>query len=355
MLQREDLLFEKWRVEARLTNLQKIQRWLIWDVQQKQHFELLSPTPTERLSSQQPTHFSDLHSSQSNCIFSGLHAGIPVAIYPLPQGELDLSKRLGTLDWETILHHIHLDISDNESMLFPEEIIQMDHTVMIRRLGQVFTKKRIGVNPLQHPSEAQHSTFSLAMMIILNQTSGLSWKTDAEFSKWIQQVAPETLLPNMSELVQQWVGSTLLNIKPSLIPESTHVVSLPNIELDSIPAQSNKTLSTSISASAKRDIPMPRYLLVVEYLSSKSTAKELSAVAGVPPNAILDQMSETGPIIIGGSDSETKAQEMLEQFENFSINTNVIHRDGNFTTATLFGSSAVVFRITHASNPRDAG
>ena len=72
MLQLEDLLFERWRVEGSLPNVQRIQRWMIWDTKDKQHLELLSPTPTEQLSNQQPDHFLNVHKEQTNCIFSGL-------------------------------------------------------------------------------------------------------------------------------------------------------------------------------------------------------------------------------------------------------------------------------------------
>lgn len=337
MISSGQIILDRWRVDGELHSHPQIRRWMIWDLQSDTECILFHPTASELLRPEQPHTFVNTHRQQHAEVVN-THENTPFAIYPLHHSELRENTEYDDETWSILFDAVLRETTP--APLDYLEVIERDGKSIIQRLGHVHHRPKIGVNPLFHPENQNSAAFSMAMMRCL-QTSKLKWNTRSDFEYWLTERHFSDLLKSMSPTLQNLIESIF---ERTSLPDA----SLPSMEIKLsaiehvplLPATSQAT-SPTVESSAIRVQHLPEYLLMVNGIQAKQVAKDLAIVLNVPEQAILEQLNEGGPILLGGASSQTSAQDMATECDNIPVNIEITHRNGSFTTALLLGSSAL--------------
>ena len=340
MISSGQVILKRWRVDGEILSHKQIRRWLVWDLESDTEYLLLHPTASELMHSEQPHTFVNTHRLQHAAVIN-THDNVPFAIYPLHNSELKRDTVYDDDIWLSILSSVLQDTST--APLDYLEIIEGDGHISIRRLGQTHQRQRIGVNPLYHPEDKHSAAFSVAMMRCLQNTT-LKWNTRADFEYWLTERHFADLLKSMSPALQNTLEVILEGTNsssPPTLPLQNDATQLsPIAHTPQLPATVRST-TTTVESSALRVQHLPEYLLMVNGIQANSVARDISIVLDVPIQAILEQMKEAGPILLGGANSQTDAEALVSKCENIPINIEVTHRNGSFSTALLLGAGTL--------------
>ena len=337
MISSGQIILDRWRIDGELYGHPQIRRWMVWDLGSDTEYILFHPTASELLRPEQPHTFVNTHRQQHAEVVN-THENIPFAIYPLHNSELRENTEYDNDTWLIIL-----DAALQETTTVPLdylEVVERNGTTVIQRLGHVHQRPKIGVNPLYHPDDQNSAAFSMAMMCCLH-TSKLKWNTRSDFEYWLTERHFADLLKSMSPPLQNLIESIFENTSCPNTSLPNISLTLSSIEHVTLLPATNPSTSPTVESSATRVQHLPEYLLMVNEIQAKLIAKDLATVLNVPEQAILEQLNEGGPILLGGASSQTSAQAMASECDNIPVNIEITHRNGSFSTALLLGASAL--------------
>ena len=335
-------LANRWRLDHNLPFGEHIERWIVWDTQQQVQCELLTLTPSESLIPKQPDFFLNLHKKSTDCLQVAVENGKPYAIYPLPSQEWNSETVLNTEVITGLLHHLTPQLIDINHPIEPTDIVITHKNSSLRLKGHTIKESRFLVDPLHSPHPHQKGLFSLVMMIILNQHQSLQWNTHHDFHLWLKTIDIHTLLPTIGLDIGQWIQQILQGtIVTPLQTSGPH----PTIALS--PLQIKTSTPTEpptqiIQSSATKDIPLPKYVLMVAKIPSPSTAKQLAAISNTPPEVFIHFYEQGEMVAIDGADSLIEAQRKKEQYTNVPCTIEIQSVNG------ILGTSTVTYGL-HAS------
>ena len=315
-------LMNRWRLDHKLSDLDRIERWVVWDLQTEEQVELLTPTPAEKIHVQQPQFFMDVHQNNPDCRHCGLEDTQAFAIYPFGISEFVPSKPIRVDQLHDFIHSVHTLLDVHGDRLYPTEIVVYDDGIKLRPLGQTPKTSTILVNPLHHPTEP-NKVFSLAMMIVLSHHPNTHWKDQQSFQKWIENFQAKAWIPNCSLEIQQWIQAAIQSHPLPSLNAHTGTVTLEPILFE--PPSSTQAVQQSLTVShAVRDVPMPKHLIVAHSIPSPSIAKQIAALSGIPLDIVLDAFENETLLVVDGGDTIETAEKELKRYTNIPI-TFVIH------------------------------
>ena len=320
-------LNNRWRLDHKLPNLDRIERWIIWDLETEQPLELLSPTASENIQAEQPDHFLQTHRSNEKCIHCGLHDTQPFAIYPVPSSEFSMDFSIPSNELLSFTKTIQDQLPGHGIHLYPEEITIINGNISLRPLGQTFQQSNILVNPLQHPLNTT-PIFSLAMMTILNQHHHLSWKDRNAFSLWLESFDVSEWFPDLPQEYQQWIQAAIRSENVPYLSTDKFSTELKPVQFEQR-ATNQVSVSTTIS-HATRDIPLPQHLIIAPAIASPSVAKQLSAISGIPIDITLHAFENKNSLILGGAETVSLATKEMERYTNVPITLTIQEKSGPF-------------------------
>ena len=321
-------LNNRWRLDHKLPNLDRIERWIIWDLETQQPLELLCPTATENIHVEQPNHFLQTHKNNVRCIHCGLHNSQAFAIYPVPSSEFSLDFSIPPQEHFSFTLAILQHLSKHGEHLYPEEITVTNEGLTLRPLGQTFQQSNILVNPLQHPTNPTPE-FSLAMMVILNQHTHLSWKDRNAFSLWLESFDVSDWFQDSTPEFKQWIEAAIHSQPlPSFEPVEFSMELKP-VQYEKVENDSQISSVTTVS-HATRDTPLPQYIVIAPAIASPSVAKQLAAISGIPVELTLRAYEDKSTLILGGAKTQLLAQTELERYSNVPITLGIREKRGPF-------------------------
>ena len=328
-------LMNRWRLDHKLPPLDRIERWVVWDLQDEKQLELLTPTPTENIHVQQPQFFMDVHQKNPNCTHCDQENGQAFAIYEFGTSELIESAPINPKQLHTFTTSIHALLENHGEAIYPQEIVVYDDGMRLRPLGQTPKTSTILINPLQHPN-GPNKYFSVAMMIVRSQHPDTTWKDRKTFQQWIDNFQASTWIPQSSPEIQQWVQAAIQSQPLPPLSQSTGTLVLEPIIFES-PSTSPVTQQSSTVSHAARDVPMPKHLIIAHAIPSPSIAKQISAVSGIPLDIAMDAYENKKMLVIDGAESTDAVNKRLEQYGNIPITLTTQHKQGimGLTPVTL--------------------
>ena len=119
-------LMNRWRLDHKLPPLDRIERWVVWDLQDEKQLELLTPTPTENIHVQQPQFFMDVHQNNPDCTHCDQENGQAFAIYEFGTSELIESAPISPKQLHTFTTSIHALLENHGEVIYPQEIVVYD-------------------------------------------------------------------------------------------------------------------------------------------------------------------------------------------------------------------------------------
>ena len=326
MFNNNQRLNNRWRLDHKLPDLDRIERWIIWDLETKQPLELLCPTATENIKAEQPNHFLQTHKNNDACIYCGLQDTQAFAIYPVPSSEFSLDFNIPPHQHLSFTFSILEQISNHGEYLYPEEITVQNGRLTLRPLGQTFQRSNILVNPLQHPTNPTPE-FSLAMMMILNQHPHLSWKDLKSFSLWIESFDISDWFEKGTVEFKQWIDAAIHSqTLPSYDPVAFSMELKP-LQYEQAKTDSHTSRMTTVS-HATRDIPLPQFLIIAPSIASPSVAKQLAAISGIPVELTLGAYKNSSTLILGGAQTQSLARTEMERYANIPITLAIREKRG---------------------------
>ena len=319
-------LMNRWRLDHKLSDLDRIERWVVWDLHTDEQLELLTPTPAEKIHVQQPQFFMDVHQNNTDCRHCGLEDTQAFAIYPFGTSEFVPSKPIQIDQVHDLIHSVHTLLDIHGDTLYPTEIIVYEDGIKLRPLGQTHKISAILVNPLHHPTEP-NKVFSLAMMVILSHHSDTHWKDQQSFQKWIENFQAKVWIPNCSLEIQQWIQAAIHSRPLPSLNELTGTVTLEPILFEE--SSSTPVTQQSLTVShAVRDVPMPKNLIMAHNIPSPSIAKQIAALSGVPLDIVLGAFENKKPLVVDGGDTIKAAEKILKGYTNIPITFVIQNKQG---------------------------
>ena len=148
MLNSNQRLMNRWRLDHKLPDLDRIERWVVWDLQTDEQLELLTPTPTENIHVQQPQLFMNIHQNNPTCKHCGLEDAQAFAIYEFGTSEFVPSKSIEVGQLQDFTASVYALLDAHSESIYPEEIVVYESGIRLRPLGQTRKSSTILVDPL---------------------------------------------------------------------------------------------------------------------------------------------------------------------------------------------------------------
>ena len=343
MFKSNQRLMNRWRLDHKLSDLDRIERWIVWDLLTEEQVELLTLSAVEHIQSAQPALFLDVHQSNQDCIHAGLEDTSAYAIYPLGTSEFTHNTTLDPQKVLNFLAAVYPLLEHHGHRLYPSEITIHEGVTKLRPLGQTIKHSKINVNPLDHP-DVSNPYFSLAMMVVCSFHPDLNFSTNKAFIDWISGFTVDTWLPDIDQQASSWIDAAIHSTPLPLLPAATDTVKLSPIQIEAEQQTPLPHSQHTVIANARRDVPLPTYLLCTAAPSSPSTAKQIAAISHVPLAAALDAHDHKKQLIIDGANTLEAAQSKLKRYENLPITISILDKRGIFShMGVRHGFTAAVF------------
>lgn len=349
MFKSNQRLMNRWRLDHKLADLDRIERWAVWDLQTEEPMELLTPTPAENIHVQQPQFFLDVHQNNAACKHCGLQNTQAFAIYEFGTSEFVQTKPIPSIQIPDFIVSVHSLLDGHGKVLYPEEIVVYNDGIRLRPLGQTPKSSTILVNPFQHPT-AESKTFSLAMMVVLSAHPNTTWTDRKSFQQWIDNFEIHSWMPESTSATQEWIQAAIQSQPLPSLSAPKRKIALTPIHFESA-STSSPVQQSSIVSHATRDVPMPAQLIVAHTIPSPSIAKQIAAVSGVPLSIAMRAYENKTMLVIDGANSTEDVNKRVEHYSNIPITFTTQHRQGvlGHATVTLGLSGSLVGGIVLTS------